>query len=264
MRERAAGSGGLEVVRHDAKQMGALADLQLCEDEQKMTHILYDLRAADGRSFSPYCWRSRMALGHKGVTPELRKVRFTDIAAIGHGAKTVPVLLDGDTVVRDSWDIALYLEEKLPDGPRLFATEGDRRLAQFVQHWVATQVHGPVFRAVVADIWDRLDPADQPYFRASREKRLGGVPLESLREQTAAHVAQLGAALAPLRAMLLQQPFLGGAQPGYADYIVFGAFQWARVISPVRLLDPEDPVADWFGRCLDLHGGIGRGEPAAG
>ena len=53
-------------------------------------------------------------------------------------------------------------------------------------------------------------------------------------------------------------PFLGGEQPLYADYLVFGAFQWARVISPFRVLEAGDRVSAWFERCLDLHGGVGR------
>ena len=37
--------------------------------------------------------------------------------------KTVPVLRDGDRVVRDSFDIALYLDEAYPDRPSLFGGE---------------------------------------------------------------------------------------------------------------------------------------------
>lgn len=63
--------------------------------------------------------------------------------------------------------------------------------------------------------------------------------------------------------MLKFQDFLGGASPLFADYIVFGAFQWARIVSPQRLLQPGDPVTDWFERCLDLHHGLGRSVTAA-
>jgi glutathione S-transferase len=224
-----------------------------------MAYVLYDLRAADGRSFSPFCWRARMALAHKGIQPELRKVRFTDIAHIGHQARTVPVLLDGDAVIRDSWDIALYLDEKLPDAPRLFPTEGDRRLALFMHQWAVTQLHMPIFKALAADIWDALDPEDQPYFRASREKRLGA-PLESVRESQAETIAQLRANLTPLRLLVDKQNFVGGTRPTYADYVAFGALQWARVIGKPQLLEPEDAVSGWFQRCLDLHGGTARRE----
>jgi hypothetical protein len=63
--------------------------------------------------------------------------------------------------------------------------------------------------------------------------------------------------------MLSYQPWIGGASPLFADYIVFGAFQWVRVTSPFQALAADDPVAEWFGRCLDLHGGVGRKVRAA-
>jgi glutathione S-transferase len=63
--------------------------------------------------------------------------------------------------------------------------------------------------------------------------------------------------------MLGRQHFIGGDTPLFADYIVFGPLQWARVTSPAKLLAEDDPVAAWFGRCLDLYGGLGRKMPAA-
>ena len=63
--------------------------------------------------------------------------------------------------------------------------------------------------------------------------------------------------------MLAVQPFIGGASPLFADYIVFGALQWARIVTPFRLLDDGDVVAQWFERCLDLHDGLGRKVAAA-
>ncbi|MHB1121917.1 MAG: glutathione S-transferase N-terminal domain-containing protein [Ramlibacter sp.] len=227
-----------------------------------MSLVLFELRAAGGRAFSPYCWRARMALAHKGLTPELRLARFTDIRRIGHGAKSLPVLLDGPIAILDSWDIALYLEERYPEAPSLFGGAAGRQFARFVHHWATTQLHPVIVRIGVADIWERLDPADQPYFRETREQRLNA-PLESFRAQQPALLAQLGAALAPMRALLAERPFLGGDEPAHADYIVFGAFQWSRVISPVPLLPAGDVVQQWFERCLDLHGGLGRRAPAA-
>ena len=53
-------------------------------------------------------------------------------------------------------------------------------------------------------------------------------------------------------------------EPHYADYILFGAFQWPRAICAVPILAEDDPVAQWFERSLDLHGGIGRAMPAMG
>jgi glutathione S-transferase len=65
-------------------------------------------------------------------------------------------------------------------------------------------------------------------------------------------------ALAPVRPVLIAQLFIGGHSPSFADYILFGAFQWARVMSPARLIEPDDPVYAWRERMLDLHGGIVR------
>jgi glutathione S-transferase len=203
-----------------------------------------------------------MALAHKGITPGLHQVAFSEIQSRAHASRTVPVLVDGDTVVRDSWDIACHLDQTYPQAEPLFPTDGDRRHARFMHHWAVHQMHIPIFRIIAADIWDALDPADQPYFRTTREKRLG-VSLESVREHRVERVAELRQNLAPLRALLEQQSYLGGERPVYTDYIVFGALQWARVISPTPLLDATDPVEHWFERCLDLHGQEGRRERAA-
>jgi glutathione S-transferase len=72
----------------------------------------------------------------------------------------VPVLLSGDHVVRDSWDIAIYLGQHLPDKLALFPTEGDVRMAQFIHHWTVTQRHLYVFKTLAADIWDALNSQD--------------------------------------------------------------------------------------------------------
>ena len=47
------------------------------------------------------------------------------------GSEKVPVLLDGETAVVDSWTIANYLEDTYPDRPSLFGGEGVRRTICF-------------------------------------------------------------------------------------------------------------------------------------
>lgn len=83
---------------------------------------LYDLAGAEPeRRFSPYCWRTKLALAHKGIAVETIPWRFTDkdtIAFSGQGR--VPVLVDGDRIVSDSWVIATYLEKTYADRPSLF------------------------------------------------------------------------------------------------------------------------------------------------
>ena len=69
---------------------------------------LYDLAGADlERRFSPYCWRIKLALMHKGLPFDTIPWRFTEKKAIAFsGQGRVPVLIDGDQVVFDSWKIA--------------------------------------------------------------------------------------------------------------------------------------------------------------
>ncbi len=220
---------------------------------------LYDLVGENDRRFSPHCWRSKMALAHKGIDFETRPTRFTEIATIcGGGQKTVPVLQDGDVTVSDSWAIALYLEETYPDRPSLFG--GQVPMTLFFQSWAASRLHPALIRLIVFDIFQHLDPADRAYFRETREKRFGK-ELEAMQQDRDASLPAFRAILDPLRLTLNAHDFLGGTAPLYADYLVFSSLQWARTISAFRLLEDDDPVKAWFDRCLDLHGGLGRSEP---
>jgi len=223
-----------------------------------MTVVLYDLVGKDDRRFSPNCWRTRMALAHKGLDCAARPTGFTEIARIADGQfKTVPVIEDRGVAIGDSWTIARYLEETYPERPSLFGGLGGEALSRFVQDWCFAVLHGGLFGFLIADIHAHLMPEDQAYFRTSREQRFGRT-LEEVQAGREDRVEGFRKSLQPLRMTLQDAPFLGGAEPLYADYLVFGALQWARVASPFRILEADDPVHAWFERCLDLHGGLGR------
>lgn len=229
-----------------------------------MTILLYDLVGSDpSRPFSPHCWKAAFALAHKGLDFRSVPTPFTAVKGVEGGAVgTVPVIRDGDRVVGDSFAIALYLEEAYPDRPSLFAGEGGRAAARFVERWSQLTIHPFLAEAVSMDVHDRLAPADRAHFRATREARFGKV-LEQVPAGRGERLASFRAGLEPLRSMLSFQPFIGGDAPLFADYIVAGAFQWARVISPFEVLEDGDPVRAWFERCLDLHGGLGHRVAAA-
>ena len=94
-----------------------------------MTLKLFELVGTDvGRPFSPFCWRTRMALAHKGLSAETIPWCFTEKDAIApHKSEKVPVLLDGENSVANSWAIANYLEDRYPDRPSLFGGTGRPR-----------------------------------------------------------------------------------------------------------------------------------------
>src|ERR1700722_16284302 len=98
---------------------------------------LYDLAGAEPeRRFSPYRWRIKLALMHKGLAFDTIAWRFTDKDAIAFsGQGRVPVLIDGDRVVFDSWTIATYLEDNYADRPSLFRGDGGRAVTRFVNAW---------------------------------------------------------------------------------------------------------------------------------
>lgn len=218
---------------------------------------LYDLAGADDdHRFSPYCWRTKMALAHKGLEFEALPWRFTEkdsIAASGQGS--VPVVMDGDRCLHDSWEIASYLDEAYPDAPALFPNAEAKATTLFLKFWTERVLHPLLMRLILTDVHAGLHEKDKDYFRTSREKMLG-TTLEAVCEDSETHLVNLGKGLAPLRATLDAQPFLGGDSPTFADYIVFGAFHWAHCSSLVEVLPEEDSVRAWRKRMLDLHDGF--------
>ena len=223
---------------------------------------LFELVGTDEtRPFSPFCWRTRMALAHKGLAAETIPWCFTEKDAIApHRSEKVPVLLDGDTSVFDSWTIANYLEDHYPDRPSLFGGEGGRALGRMMNWWGDVTVIAGMFPLIVADIPAHLKPVDAAYFRKTREARFGK-PLEEVVAGRDKSVEVFRKALEPMRLTLKTQAYLGGATPNYADYIVFGPFQWARVVSPFKLLAEDDPVYAWRERLLDAFDGMARKSP---
>ena len=229
---------------------------------------LYELKGKGERRYSLFSWRTRMALRHKGLDFESNPVRLSDKAAIEFsGGKTVPVIKDktdggNDFVVRDSWKIAEYLENRYPDAPPLFGGEIGRGVTQAFNTWTDRAVVPAMLQVIAADIHERVHPKDEEYFRQTMEKVLKHT-LEESRARRDDAVLQLGRVLAPMQEALKRQAFMAGAQAAYADYILFSVLQWARVMSPRELLGPEDPLCQWRERMLDLYEGFARNVPTA-
>jgi len=209
---------------------------------------LYDLAGAeDDRRFSPYCWRAKMALKHKGLDFETIAWRFTEKEALEpYKSSTVPVY--------DSWAIALYLDEVYPSRPRLFSGTEARALCDFFNQWAVKALHPILMRVIIMELFAKLHEKDKAYFRESREKRYG-MTLEQVGADPKGALAAFRGALEPVRPVLVQNAFLSGNGPGFADYILFGTFQWARTLSPTRLLEPDDPIYAWRERLLKMYDG---------
>ena len=102
-----------------------------------MTITFYDLCGRDSKRFSPYGWRTRMALAHKGLGYDLELVKFGEKDKLTFsGQPLVPVIRDGERVISDSWAIAEYLEDTYPDRPSLFGSAEGRGMAKAINAFV--------------------------------------------------------------------------------------------------------------------------------
>jgi glutathione S-transferase len=216
---------------------------------------LYELAGSDPAiRFSSYCWRIRMALAHKGVNARLIGWHFGDKRLPG-GNTTVPVLVDDGDVIGGSTEIAIYLDRKYAEGPSLFGDETSLAHAKFIIAWTDTVLQPALFPLIAADIFKLVKPSAQAYYRETREKRLG-TTLEKAHASRSLALPAARALMQPLRTVVESEAFLGGDEPSYADYAVFGAFQWFRIVSSFGLLSEEDPVHAWQERMLELFDGV--------
>ena len=222
--------------------------------------ILYDLAGADDAvRYSPYCWRTRLALAHKGLDFETRLWRLTDKAEIAPFSQgLVPVLLDGTTAIDDSWRIACHLEDHYPNHPSLFGGPHGRAHALFINQWYEHAVRPILPRILLLSLLAMAHPRDQAYFRESRTKRFGLGTLEAAVLPLDQGRALFAQALNPVRDALQNQAWLGGHTPSYADHIVFGGLQQARIASIELLADHDTALRDWRERMLDAYDGLAR------
>ncbi|PCI32895.1 MAG: glutathione S-transferase [Alphaproteobacteria bacterium] len=220
---------------------------------------LYELVGKDKtQGFSPYVWRIRMALAHKGLDVEMVPLIFTEIAKLeACQAKTVPILEHDGAYITDSWDIACYLEDKFPGHPSLFGGDAGKAYANFFNFTSFYNLIIPLFQTLVFDIFEGLDDKDRDYFRSSREARLGK-SLEEAHQNQDQNLRLFQKQLWPYNTTLKTQDFLGGTHPTYVDYILYGLFQWAKGVSALSLLQETDPLYDWRTRMDELHDGLGK------
>ena len=212
---------------------------------------------SDDHRFSPFCWRVRMALAHKNLDYTTQVWRFFEKEKIAHsGQGAVPVLETENDVLSDSWTIAEYLEAAYPDRAPLFNSRS-RLDTKFIKHWSESTLGLCLLRLVIPTLIASLHPDDRQYWRTTREKRIGS-PLEKITLPPKQALEGISKTLSPVRKLLKSEPYLGGENPLFSDYMVFGALQWARLTTPHEILPKTDPVHAWFNRLLDMFGGMGR------
>jgi glutathione S-transferase len=222
-----------------------------------MSLTLYELHGLEDRRYSLFSWRAKLALAHKGIAHDIVAVRVSDKASIAFsGQDKVPILRDGETVVVDSWRIAEHLDDRYADGASA------RALARFVAGFVDRQLLPRLVPLLMIDVMSIVDAQDGAHLRRQIEAAFKRC-LEELASGRDKDILAFRRLLDPVRLTLAGHAFLSGVEPGYADYVLFSLFQWARMVSPFEVLDGGDPICSWRERVLDLHGGLARAAPAA-
>ena len=133
---------------------------------------LYELAATDDKQvFSPYCWRIRLALHHKGLPFKSIPWRMTEKDRIAFAdTERVPVLVDGEQKLVDSWKILEYLDERYP-APSL---EMNRAELRFFRHWTEMVMFPGMIRMIVDESQDGSEK-DRDF---SSDEKAFGMPLE--------------------------------------------------------------------------------------
>ena len=219
-----------------------------------MTRTLYELADIE----SPFVWRAKYALAHKGLVYETQRTAFTEIPTVCEGRHpTVPFLVDEDaSETCDSLGIAAYLDDTYPDNPSLLSG-GALERAQEIEKILGETGFPGFFPLYIKDIWAGLPEKEATYFRSTREARFGAT-LEELSANRDARLPDARATLAPLRAEIAKAPWLNGDAPGYADYIVLAFFAWLKGCASTPPLAAGDPLLDYINRGFALYNGIGN------
>ncbi|RWA11993.1 hypothetical protein EKO27_g3123 [Xylaria grammica] len=233
-------------------------------------HILfYDIASGPPvHPYSPNPWKSRYALNFKRANFVTKWVDMPDVPATrqslgvdpvrfygdGRPYPTLPIIKDPstNTVVGDSFDIAVYLEKQYPDAPLLFRNSIGLYAAFNAHIDSIFPTGGPLFTDGLP-----LNPETAEQTKAKILKQWGkttweefAVRGEERSKALSAYQASLGEAAKYFR--FSDGPFIGGQEPDYADLIIGG---WLMFVSEV--LPEWEEVRAWHGGVWGkLHDGL--------
>ncbi len=216
--------------------------------------MLIDFDGKDGFRFSPYVWRSKLALTHLGLGYDTTEISFLNKSALESLTthRQAPVLLHHGAVIADSWNIALYLHRNLPAERAIFENTGQIAFAQFLNTWVPQVLYPACLPMIAVDVISKVREDEQTHYRITREAFLG-CTLEEAAEHREKHAQSFSEHLNPLRAILKSARYLNGNLPGYSDYIMGALFLWIRSTSPFQPIQPDDVISQWRKRLFDQY-----------
>lgn len=218
-----------------------------------MTIEFYELAAENTDiKFSPFVWRIRMALLHKGVDFKSIAWQFKDRDTKEH--KTVPAIYDNGKMVSDSWEIAKYLDAQYPDKPMLMKDAEAQAHAQLVSNICNAMIFGTAVSMAIYPVSQIIDDESAAYFIETREGKFGKKLVDVNNDDKDAAKAALAKGLSVFETTLATSDYLGGDAPTYADYTLFGVLKWIDVVA-YRPVDESTNVGKWFDRISAMYDG---------
>ena len=186
----------------------------------------------------PYCEKVRFILDYKGL--EYNKIEVTP--GVGQfellrlsGKTKVPVLKDGDTIVADSTEIALYLERKYPE-PRLIPEDSlAKGQCLLIEAWADESIGPNSSKAFVGalnqygNFRSSILPNNVPDFLKNIVRSVPGELLDLMGtgvglggDSVKESLANLKQNLEALSLILANRSYLTGDRPTLADFAVAG------------------------------------------
>jgi glutathione S-transferase len=197
--------------------------------------------------YSPWSERARWALDHHGIAyetlehvPFLGELRLRRIVGKTAGRATVPVLIDGDTVLTESWDIALYAD-RTGSGTKLIPADQERAIRDWTALADQASMHGRLLVVSALLASDRALDESLPFpvpswlHAAMRPVTRFGLRWFARKYELAPAAAEevenrIRPALERLRGAVSASPYLVGGRFTYADIAMASLLQG---ISPV-------------------------------
>lgn len=218
-----------------------------------MTIEFYELAAENKEiKFSPFVWRARMALLHKGLDFKSIAWQFRDRETKEH--KIVPSIYDNGKMVSDSWEIAKYLDAQYPDKPMLMKDAEAEAHAQLVNNVCNNLIFPIAASMAIYPVSQIIDDESAAYFIETREAKFGKKLSAINNEDQDAAKANLANGLSVFEATLGTSDYLGGDALTYADYTLFGILKWIDVVA-YRPVTEDSNVGKWFDRISALYNG---------
>jgi glutathione S-transferase len=186
-----------------------------------------------GPAMSTYVRTARLAAVEKGITHAIEEVDWgSESHRKLHPFAKVPALRHGDFVLYESEAICRYIDRAFP-GPALQPTEV-HALARMDQ-WLSA-VRDYVYPVMIEEVvWERLVVPME-----------GGQPDEAM---IAAAVPKMRDQLAVFERALASDPYLAGASPSLADWMLFPIIAYLRVTPEGEAALPNAPkLGAWFAR----------------